>query len=131
MISSVSFVSVVISDQDAALDFYMNRLGFERRRDFHFPGLPRFLTVAPQGQPEPEIVLVEAGASNIRSHGGHTGIVLRTGDCRGDYATLKARGVTFVSEPADQPFGVQAQFTDPDGNLFSLAEPRAPSQRLT
>lgn len=124
MIASLSFVSVVVNDQDAALDFYTNILGFEKRGDRAFKGLPRFLTVAPKGQSEPEIVLVKAGASNIQPHGGHTGMVFRTDDCRRDFTTLKARGVKFVAEPAELPFGIQAQFTDPDGNLFSLAEPR-------
>ncbi|MFN8475850.1 MAG: VOC family protein [Anaerolineae bacterium] len=129
MIISLNFVSVVVSDQAAALDFYTNKLGFEKRRDYSFPSLPRFLTVAPAGQQEPEVVLVKAGASTIEAHGGHTGMVFRTDDCRREYETLKARGVTFVSEPAEQPFGIQAQFTDPDGNIFSLAEPRVPSGR--
>ena len=124
MIIHLSFVSVVVQDQDAALDFYTNKLGFEKRGDRAFKGLPRFLTVAPKGQSEPEIVLVKAGASNVQSHGGHTGMVFRTDDCRRDFEMLKARGVNFVDEPAELPFGIQAQFADPDGNLFSLAEPR-------
>ena len=78
MIIHLSFVSVVVKDQDAALDFYTNKLGFEKRGDRAFKGLPRFLTVAPKGQSEPEIVLVKAGASNVQSHGGHTGMVFRT-----------------------------------------------------
>ncbi len=126
MILALSFVSVVVTDEDAALDFYTNRLGFEKRRDYHFPGLPRFLTVAPKGQAEPEIVLVRVGTSNVQSHGGHTGMVFRTDDCRRDYQILKERGVNFTSEPTELPFGLQAQFADPDGNLFSLAEPRRP-----
>ncbi len=124
MIISTSFVSVVVNDQDAALDFYTNKLGFEKRSDFSFKGLPRFLTVAPQGQKEPEIVLVKAGASSIQPHGGHTGIVLRTDDCRKDYETLREQGVKFTAEPTEMPFGIQAQFADLDGNIFSLAQPR-------
>ncbi len=124
MIISINFVSVVVDNQDAALDFYVNKLGFEKRGDRNFRGLPRFLTVAPQGQAEPEIVLVKAGASSIKPHGGHTGIVLRTDDCRKDYAMFKERGVTFTAEPREMPFGIQAQFVDLDGNIFSLAEPR-------
>ena len=125
MIDQLSFVSIVVTDQDEALAFYTETLGLEKRRDYQFPGLPRFLTVAPQGQREPEIVLVQAGASTIEAHGGHTGMVFRTDDCRKEYERLKARGVHFTSEPAQMPFGLQAQFADPDGNVFSLAEPRA------
>ncbi len=125
MIVSLDFVSVVVQDQDAALDFYTNKLGMEKRTDRSFKGLPRFLTVAPRGQLQPEIVLVQAGASSIQAHGGHTGMVFRTDDCRGDYERLKALGVNFTADPAELPFGIQAQFTDPDGNIFSLAQPRA------
>jgi predicted enzyme related to lactoylglutathione lyase len=124
MINNLSFVSIVVNDQDAALDFYTRKLGFEKRGDRNFAGLPRFLTVSPPGQREPEIVLVKAGASNVQAHGGHTGMVFRTDDCRRDYAALKERGVNFTREPEEMPFGIQAQFTDVDGNIFSLAEPR-------
>jgi predicted enzyme related to lactoylglutathione lyase len=126
MINSLNFVSVVVSDQDAALNFYTDILGFEKRGDRSFKGLPRFLTVAPKGQSAPEIVLVKAGASNIEKHGGHTGMVFHTNDCWGDFTEMKKRGVKFVNEPAELPFGIQAQFADPDGNVFSLAEPRIP-----
>ena len=128
MITSLGFVSIVVNDEDAALDFYTNKLGFEKRGDRNFKGLPRFLTVAPKGQKAPEIVLVKAGASNIqRPQGGHTGLVFHTDDCRRDFATLKERGVNFISEPTEMPFGIQALFSDIDGNLFFLAEPRTRS----
>ncbi len=128
MIAQLSFVTLVVNDQDAALDFYTNKLGFEKRMDLQFKGMPRFLTVAPQGQKEPEIVLVKAGASNIQPPaGGHTGMIFRTDDCRRDFALLKERGVNFLSEPTEMPFGLQALFRDPDSNLFFLAEPRVRS----
>ena len=128
MITNLNFVTVVVNDQDAALDFWTNKLGFEMRGDRAFKGLPRFLTVAPKGQKEPEIVLVKTGASNIQQpHGGHTGLVFRTDDCRRDFATLKERGVKFISEPTELPFGIQALFSDLDGNLFFIAEPRVRS----
>ena len=124
MITGLSFVTVVVSDQEAALEFYTNKLDFEKRMDINFRGLPRFLTVAPQGQKEPEIVLVKAGASSVESHGGHTGMVLSTDDCRKDYATLKELGVNMLKEPTEQPFGIETLFADPDGNVFSLTQPR-------
>ena len=128
MITSLNIVSVVVNDQDAALDFYTNKLGFEKRGDRTFKGLPRLLTVAPKGQVEPEIVLVKVRASNIQPpQGGHTGMVFRTDDCRRDFATLKERGVKFLSEPTELPFGTQALFSDLDGNLFFLVEPRTRS----
>jgi lactoylglutathione lyase len=124
MITRLNIVSVVVTDQDRALDFYTNKLGFEKRGDRQFKDLPRFLTVAPKGQTEPEIVLVKKGASNIQPPvGGHTGFVFRTDDCRKDYATLKERGVQ-IGEPVELPFGLQALVTDPNGNLFFIVEPR-------
>ncbi len=124
MINSLSFVSIVVKDQDAALDFYTNKLGLEKRTDLNFKGMPRFLTVAPKGQKEPEIVLVKAGATGIQAApGGQTGMIFRTDNCKKDFETLKARGVKFINEPTELPFGLQAVFSDPDGNLFFLAEP--------
>ncbi len=128
MIAGLNFVSIIVKDQDAALAFWTNKVGFQKRANLHFKGLPRFLTVAPEGQPEPEIVLVQDGASNIQPPpGGHTGLVFRTDDCKRDYAILKERGVSFRGEPMEMPFGIQALFSDPDGNLFFLAEPHVRS----
>ena len=126
MITNLNFVTVVVNDQDAALDFWTNKLGFEKRADRNFQGFPRFLTVAPKGQKEPEIVLVKTGASNIQPpSGGHTGLLFRTDNCQRDFAAFKERGVKFLSEPQELPFGIQALFSDLDGNLFFLVEPRA------
>ena len=125
MITNLNFVTIVVTDQDTALDFWTNKLGFEKRTDYHFPGLARFVTVAPKDQVSPEMVLVLQDASTIQKPAsGHTGFIFRTDDCRGDYAALQARGVNFTAEPTDMPFGIQAIFSDPDGNLFYLAEPR-------
>jgi catechol 2,3-dioxygenase-like lactoylglutathione lyase family enzyme len=124
MISKLRFVSVIVSDQDAAVRFYTEVLGFEKRMELHFPGFPRFLTVAPVGQKEVELVLTPSTGTHVRTAEGHTGKVFWTDDCRRDFAALAARGVRFTAEPSDLPFGVQASFVDPDGNLFSLTEPR-------
>jgi len=124
MIERLGFVSVVVTDTDAALRFYVEKLGFEKRRDYHFPGLPRFLSVAPKDQKEVELVLVQAGSSNVRgAPAGHTGMVFWTDDCEREYERLKAKGVNFAEGPRKMPFGIQAMFTDIDGNLFSLSQP--------
>ncbi len=123
MIERLSFVTVTVKDQEVALNFYTEKLGFEKRRDYHFPGLPRFLTVAPKAQKEVELVLIKAGTSNVQpAAGGHTGMVFWTNDCMRDYEELKGKGVHFTEEPKKMPFGIQAMFTDPDGNLFALSQ---------
>ena len=123
MIERLSFATVTVKDVEAALRFSTEKLGFEKRRDYRFPGLPRFLTVAPRSQKEVELVLVEAGASTVQAaSGGHTGMVFATDDCERDYAELRANGVTFLEGPRKMPFGVQALLRDLDGNLFSLSQ---------
>jgi predicted enzyme related to lactoylglutathione lyase len=124
MIERLGFASVTVKDPDAALSFYVEKLGFEKRRDYHFPGLPRFVTVAPKNQKEVELVLVQAGASNVRgAPAGHTGMVFWTDDCKREYERLKAKGVNFTEGPKKMPFGIQAMFMDIDGNLFALSQP--------
>ncbi len=124
MIERLGFATVTVKDPEAALGFYTEKLGFEKRRDYHFPGLPRFVTVAPRDQKEVELVLVQAGSSNVSpAPQGHTGMVFWTKDCRRDYEELRAKGVHFTEEPKRMPFGIQAMFTDLDGNLFALSQP--------
>ena len=55
----------------------------------------------------------------------------KVGDCRKTFAELKTRGVNFVSEPVEYPYAIGAEFTDPDGNHFSIVQPRSmsPPQR--
>ena len=46
-----------------------------------------------------------------------------TDDCRGTYEEMKAKGVQFVAEPAERPYGIEAVFRDNSGNWFSLTQP--------
>jgi catechol 2,3-dioxygenase-like lactoylglutathione lyase family enzyme len=120
---------IIVSDQDQALKFYVDVLGFEKRADYQLPGHPRWLTVAPMGQ-EIELILVKGTyvvdprpASDADSGGNHH--VLATDDCRSDFAALQARGVPFKDPaPIEAPYGISAYFTDPDGNHFALMQPR-------
>ena len=118
-LETIQLTTIYVHDQDAALDFYVNKLGMEKRMDNVFgPGI-RFLVVAPRGS-EAGIVL-QAGQQNNRPVGGFTGIVFGSNDVEGTYQELHARGVTFTEKPTTQQWGaVQAQFTDPDGNGFVL-----------
>lgn len=133
MINKVTHISLLVRDQEEALQWYMEKLDFEKRADDPFPGGEgRWLTVAPQGQQELEIVLQppEWGLSSdaesrAQMIGKTPGWVLISDDCRQDYETLEARGVNFVSPPEELPWGVSAVFEDLYGNQHNLLEPRS------
>ena len=112
-ITGVGTVGVPVSDQDRALEFYVGRLGFEKRRDLPF-GPGRWIEVAPPGSPT-TIALVPAGVP--------TGIRLATEDATADHTALQAGGADVdpeVMRIPDAPpmFGVR----DPDGNTLILVE---------
>ena len=134
MITRLARVTIYVHDQDEALRFYTEQLGLEKRSDVTFGPGARWLTVAPVGQTDFEILLQsplpamhgEEFAQKISERVGQgTTWVFFTDDCRADYATLKGRGVSFSSEPQEQPYGVEAVFQDLYGNSFSLLQPAA------
>ncbi|HEU0115107.1 MAG TPA: VOC family protein [Thermomicrobiales bacterium] len=125
MISRIHSTTIVVSNQDAALDFYVNVLGWEKRLDAQIGDAMRFLTVAPAGAAT-ELVLADpvwaGGKDGPTKVGGETGIALLTPDLDATYQTLAARGVQFKQPPAVMPWGQPATwFVDPDGNEFFLA----------
>lgn len=130
MIEKVTHVPIVVSDQEKALRFYTEVLGFEKRADYQLPGNPRWLTIAPKGT-DLEFILAEGSlgldpraAAALREHGNHW--VFQTNDLRKDFETLKARGVKFTDPaPVEANFGLAAYFTDPDGNHLTLLQPRS------
>ena len=127
-----------VHDQDEALAFYTEKLGMEVRADVTLREMGdfRWLTVSPPGQPDVAIVLMailgpplmdESTAEQVRSlmASGFAGtIFLTTDDCRASYEELKARGVEFVEEPEERPYGIDAGFRDPSGNTFRLTQVR-------
>ncbi len=131
MIEKLILVTIVVKSQNEALDFYTKTLGLEKRADFTPPGNPRWVTVAPKGQ-DIEMALWEAGSKSDRQPPSHqqpgigTAWNFKVEDCRKTFAELKARGVKFKTEPVEYPYAIAATFTDPDGNHFSIVEPRMP-----
>ncbi len=131
MIEKLTHVPIVVGDQEKALKFYTEALGFEKRADYGLPGNPRWLTVAPKGE-ELEFILaqgkqkVEMGVGPEAGTAGNH-IAFLTEDCLKGYERLKARGVDFhvgaYKEPQKQAWGISASFKDPDGNLFTMLQP--------
>jgi catechol 2,3-dioxygenase-like lactoylglutathione lyase family enzyme len=123
VITRVGSVPVPVRDQDAALDFYTNILGFEKRMDVRFGEGYRWLTVAPPGG-ETQIVL-EAGFGSDSGAPARAmvAMVLETDDIQGVYQNLAAKGVRFTEVPTLQPWDMwQAQFRDLDDNHYVLVQ---------
>jgi catechol 2,3-dioxygenase-like lactoylglutathione lyase family enzyme len=142
MITGMSLTSVFVLDQDSAKAFYTEKLGFEERFDIimgeEFEGAGagfRWLTVGPRDQPDLQIILSSCdmgrspeAAAQLRAlvAGGSVGIgVMTTDDCRRTYEELVAKGVTFLAEPTERPYGIEATLRDDSGNMMSLVQPFA------
>ena len=134
MITNISLVTVYCLDQDAARDYYADVLGFEPRTDVTMGEGFRWVTVGHPSQPELEVTLMLPGpplepdaADFIRRQleaGQMGGLGLRVDDCRKTFEELSAKGVTFLQEPSDRPYGVEAVMRDVSGNWLVLVEPR-------
>lgn len=117
-ISHVSVVSIQVTDQDEALRFYTERLGFETWTDAPMGEGMRWLTVAPAGSSTVlSLVSTHMAGAPI---GTNTGIVLETSDLDAAYRELSGRGVQFSRLPSRESFGGWAEFVDQDGNSFGL-----------
>lgn len=124
MITRIGTVDVFVTDQDKAVDFYVNKLGLELRRDESM-GPMRWIEVAPAGSPT-TIVLATSDYPVYREGkiGQFTDIQFFTDDIQETHRDLSARGVTFTTEPEDQSWAWHSAFVDPDGNEFFLIQPK-------
>jgi uncharacterized glyoxalase superfamily protein PhnB len=122
----------MVGDQDEALAWYTEKLGFVKKIDADAGGW-RWITVTPPGQDDFEISLidpsvrpdVEADVRSLMARGGLNGLIIQTDDCHAAYEELKARGVEFTSEPEEYFYGIDCGFRDPFGNSFRLTQPAA------
>jgi catechol 2,3-dioxygenase-like lactoylglutathione lyase family enzyme len=124
MITHIHSATIAVADQDAALDFYTNTLGWDLGQDAQVDENMRFLSVVPKGAATALVLGHESWWSGSDyappSKGGITLVVT---DIDGAYATLTERGVRFKEPVAMMPWGQKAAwFYDPDGNEFFLVE---------
>ena len=134
MITNISLINLFCLDQEKARDFYVENLGFETRTDVTMEGF-RWITIGHPSQPEIEVTLMVPGpplspeaADFIRGQleaGQMGGLGLKVDDCKKTYAELSAKGVVFLQEPSDRPYGVEAVMRDNTGNWLVLVEPKA------
>lgn len=125
MLTKLSVVTILVRDQDEALQFYTEKLGLEKLDDIQFGTEGRWLTVCAPEQKDVQIFLQRAdsfGADLMDLVGRAPSWAFNTDNCRETFETLKGRGVKFLSEPTEQPWGIQAVFEDLYGNKFSIVE---------
>ncbi|HEX2907904.1 MAG TPA: VOC family protein [Phototrophicaceae bacterium] len=137
MINRLSVATIWVKDQNEALRFYTEKLGFEIRADVT-NGDFRWLTIGLKDQPELEFLLAAVKPSHALTQeeanqltkvveAGKLGIgPWKTNDCQKTYETLKAKGVEFVQPPTDRPYGIiEAIFKDNSGNVMVLSQDKA------
>ena len=133
MIKRVIRVTILVRDQDEALRWYTEKLGFKKTADQQFGPGSRWLTVAPKDQKELQIVLLKPdvamhGKKMVQEFtqriGKGTTWVLEVDNCQKTYQDLTSRGVKFRGPPERLPYGIEAVFEDLYGNPWDLLEPK-------
>jgi len=119
MIRAIKFASIPVSDQERALEFYTEKLGFAIHTDQPMGEGQRWIELGIPGA-ETRVVLFTADAHKDRV-GTLSNIVFMTDSVEKTYKELAARGVEFVNEPKKEPWGTFAVFKDTDGNQFVLS----------
>ena len=132
MIQGLGIATVWTFDQQRAKAFFTEKLDFELRDEISM-GDMRWVTVGAKNQPAVALTLMSPDGPGLDPESAEavkklvgTGVLgagaFTTDDCRGDYATFKARGVEFLQEPTERPYGIEAIFRDDSGNWYSLTE---------
>ncbi|MBL8544733.1 MAG: VOC family protein [Hyphomonadaceae bacterium] len=134
MSQGVGVAGIYVHDQDEALQFYVEKLGFRIHTDAR-NGDYRWLTVQHPEQPsfqlglfKPQPPIIDAATAQTMhqavAKGAMPPLVLMVEDCRAAYERMRARGVEFTQEPIDRYGAVDASFRDPSGNGWKMIESR-------
>ncbi|GAB5436249.1 VOC family protein [Falsiruegeria mediterranea] len=120
-------IALVVPDYDAALAFYVDRLGFTLDQDEDLGDGKRWVRVTPPGGTAGSIILAKADGAQQETAignqtGGRVGFFLTTDDFARDHATMLAQGVEFEEAPRHEPYGTVAVWRDPFGNRWDLLE---------
>lgn len=134
MSQGIQVMGIYVRDQDEALAFYVDKLGFRKHTDVR-NGDYRWLTVQHPDQPSfqlglflpgPPVVdaLTAQALQAIVAKGAMPALILVVDDCRGSCERMKAAGVEFTQEPIDRYSTVDAGFRDPSGNGWKILQSR-------
>jgi catechol 2,3-dioxygenase-like lactoylglutathione lyase family enzyme len=136
MTQSIGFVALVVRDYDEAIAFFVEKLGFHLVEDSpstdHLGQEKRWVLVAPNGSNGTKLLLARASTPEEsrrigNQSGGRVFLFLHTDDFWRDYNTMTDKGVVFVREPREEPYGKVAVFEDLYGNKWDLLQLKAKS----
>ncbi|WP_019549299.1 VOC family protein [Streptomyces sulphureus] len=133
MITELAFTTLWSTDQERTLAFCTEKLGLELRCDVR-EGNARWITVGVPGVERPEIAVMPTDGPGLDPESaealstlvakGVLGVcAFHTDDCRAEHRRLEQRGVEFVLEPQERPYGTEAMFRDDSGNWCALTQP--------
>jgi len=134
MTQGIQVAGLYVRDQDEALSFYVDKLGFRAHTDVR-NGDYRWLTVQHPEQPSFQLGLFVPGppvhdaatAQTLKAvvaKGAMPPLVLEVSDCRAAYERMRAQGVEFTQEPTERYGAVDASFRDPSGNGWKMVQSR-------
>lgn len=122
----LALTALLVDDYDAALDFYVEKVGFDRIEDTDMGGGKRWVVVRPRGS-QAGLLLARAAGEQAQMVGrqgaGRVWLFLHTDAFDRDHARMVAAGVTFLEPPRDEPYGRVAVFEDLYGNRWDLIQP--------
>ncbi len=126
MITKFSHPVLYVNDQDEALAFYRDKLGFAVHSDSQY-GEMRWLTIQPPENAHEELVIFKATTPASLALVGKQSpecpfLAFVTTNCEVDCQLFKERGVRIIEKPTVQPWGIQALFLDLYGNLITLIQ---------
>ena len=119
MIRGIKFACIPVHDQDKALQFYTEKLGFRVMTDQPFDGTQRWIELGIPGAESQVVLFTPQGHEN--RIGGFQPVTFWSDDVFATAKGLKAKGVEFVQEAKKESWGTSAIFKDVDGNQFVLS----------
>jgi catechol 2,3-dioxygenase-like lactoylglutathione lyase family enzyme len=132
----IGYVALIVREYDEAIDFYTNRLQFNLIEDIQLDARKRWVLVAPPGSTGTALLLARAVTPEQESRignqtGGRVFLFLHSDNFWQDYHTMKERGVQFLEEPRQEPYGAVAVFLDLYGNKWDLVQANKGAQSQT
>jgi len=129
MKQQIAHIALVVRDYDEAIDFYTGKLSFTLVEDTVLSETKRWVRIAPPGTAGFQLLLAKAANDEQLSRignqtGGRVFLFLFTDDFWRDHQQMIGKGIEFVREPVNEPYGTVAVFKDLYGNLWDLIEPK-------